>query len=130
MKLKNRKELNNKLLEEKNNIIESNKNNFSEDYINDLFNSNIDLLINTNQRKINELNLQLHKLELDRENIDPKLEKLIHTEELLEIEQENLKKLQKRAEEFNLAKVILDEAYTEMKKNITPKFNSKSYLKI
>ena len=48
---------------------------------------------------------------------------MIHTEELLEIEQENLKKLQNRAEEINLAKVILDEAYTEMKKNITPKFN-------
>ena len=115
--------LDNKLLEEKNNIIENNKNNFSEDYINDLFNSNIDLLINTNQRKINDLNLQLHKLEIDRDNIDPKLEKLTHTEELLEIEQENLKKLQNRAEELNLAKVILDEAYTEMKKNITPKFN-------
>ena len=115
--------LNNKLLEEKNDIIENNKNNFSEDYINDLFNSNIDLLINTNQRKINELNLQIHKLEIDRDNIDPKLEKLIHTEELLEIEQENLNKLQNRAEELNLAKVILDESYTEMKKNITPKFN-------
>ena len=115
--------LNNKLLEEKNDIIENNKNNFSEDYINDLFNSNIDLVINTNQRKINELNLQIHKLEIDRDNIDPKLEKLIHTEELLEIEQENLNKLQNRAEELNLAKVILDEAYTEMKKNITPKFN-------
>ena len=116
-------EVKNKLIEEKNNIIENNKNYFSEYYINDLFNSNIDLLISTNQRKINELNLQLHKLEIDRDNIDPKLEKLIHTEELLEIEQENLKKLQNKAEEINLAKVILDEAYTEMKKNITPKFN-------
>ena len=47
----------------------------------------------------------------------------MHTEELLEIEQENLDKLKKRAEEYNLAKEILEEAYTEMKKNITPKFN-------
>ena len=108
---------------EKNTIINSNKNNYSYEYINNLFNSNVDLLISTNQRKISELNLQLHKLEIDRDNIDPKLEKLVHTEELLEIEQENLDKLQKRAEEYNLAKEILDEAYTEMKKNITPKFN-------
>ena len=108
---------------EKNTIINSNKNNYSYEYINNLFNSNVDLLISTNQRKMNELNLQLHKLEIDRDNIDPKLEKLVHTEELLEIEQENLDKLQKRAEEYNLAKEILDEAYTEMKKNITPKFN-------
>ena len=120
---KSEEELNNKLINEKNNIIEGNKNNFEEDYIDSLFKSNVDLLINTNQRKINDLNLQLHKLEIDRDNIDPKLEKLTHTEELLEIEQENLKKLQNRAEELNLAKVILDEAYTEMKKNITPKFN-------
>ena len=108
---------------EKNTIINSNKNNYSYEYINNLYNSNVDLLISTNQRKMNELNLQLHKLEIDRDNIDPKLEKLVHTEELLEIEQENLDKLQKRAEEYNLAKEILDEAYTEMKKNITPKFN-------
>ena len=108
---------------EKNTIINSNKNNYSYEYINNLFNSNVDLLISTNQRKINELNLQLHKLEIDRDNIDPKLEKLVHTEELLEIEQENLDKLKNRAEEYNLAKEILDEAYTEMKKNITPKFN-------
>lgn len=119
-----------RLIEEKNNIIANNKNNFSEEYINDLFDSNIDLLINTNQRKINDLNLQLHKLELDRDNIDPKLEKLTHTEELLEIEQENLKKLQNRAEELNLAKIILDEAYSEMKKNITPKFNQSLSKKI
>ncbi len=116
-------ELNNKYSIEKNNIIQSNAGNYSEEYINSLFNSNIDLLINTNQRKINDLNLQLHKLEIDRDNIDPKLEKLVHTEEMLEIEQENLDKLKKRAEEYNLAKEILEEAYTEMKKNITPKFN-------
>ena len=121
--------LNNKLSEEKNNIIENNKNNFSEEYINNLFNSNIDLLINTNQRKINDLNLQLHKLEIDRDNIDPKLEKLTHTEELLEIEQENFSKLQNRAEELNLAKVILDEAYTEMKKILLQNL-IKVYLKI
>ena len=116
-------ELNNKYSIEKNNIIQSNAGNYSEEYINSLFNSNIDLLINTNQRKINDLNLQLHKLEIDRDNIDPKLEKLVHTEEMLEIEQENLDKLKKRAEEYNLAKEILEEAYTEMRKNITPKFN-------
>ena len=97
--------------------------NYSEEYINSLFNSNVDLLMNTNQRKINDLNLQLHKLEIDRDNIDPKLEKLVHTEEMLEIEQENLDKLKKRAEEYNLTKEILEEAYSEMKKNITPKFN-------
>ena len=110
-------------INEKNNIIKSNSDNYSEEYINSLFNSNVDLLMNTNQRKINDLNLQLHKLEIDRDNIDPKLEKLVHTEEMLEIEQENLDKLKKRAEEYNLTKEILEEAYSEMKKNITPKFN-------
>ena len=91
-------------INEKNNIIKSNSDNYSEEYINSLFNSNVDLLMNTNQRKINDLNLQLHKLEIDRDNIDPKLEKLVHTEEMLEIEQENLDKLKKRAEEYNSTK--------------------------
>ena len=41
----------------------------------------------------------------------------------MEIEEENLTKLEKRAKEFELAKELLDEAYEEMRSNITPKFN-------
>ena len=117
------KNINDELEKDKEKIVSIFNKNFSEEYINSLFKENIELLINTNKRKINELEVQLHKLELDRNNIDPQLEKLTQTEELLEIEKSNLLKLEKRAEEYALAKEILDEAYDEMKKNITPKFN-------
>ena len=108
---------------EKNNLIIKNNYKYTEEYINELFNSNIELLLNNNKEKINEYNLQLHKLEINRENINPELEKLLNIEELLSIEKENLNNLEKRAEEYNLTKEILEESYTEMKKNVSPKFN-------
>ena len=104
-------------------IIEKYESDFSDVYINNLFENNIDLLKNTNKRKINELEVQLHKIKLDKDSIDRELEDILSLEEKLEIEKENLENLEKRADEFNLAKEILDEAYDEMKKNITPKFN-------
>ena len=116
-------ELNNNLKNNKEKIINDFNGIYDQEYISNLFNKNIDLLKNTNKRKLNEIELELHKLKLDRNNIDPELEKLIHTEELLEIEEENLTKLEKRAKEFELAKELLDEAYEEMRSNITPKFN-------
>ncbi len=108
---------------EKNNLIIKNNYKYTEDYINELFNSNIELLLNNNKEKINEYNLLLHKLEINRENINPELEKLLNIEELLSIEKENLNNLEKRAEEYNLTKEILEESYAEMKKNVSPKFN-------
>ena len=108
---------------EKNNLIIKNNYKYTEEYINELFNSNIELLLNNNKEKINEYNLLLHKLEINRENINPELEKLLNIEELLSIEKENLNNLEKRAEEYNLTKEILEESYAEMKKNVSPKFN-------
>ena len=91
--------------------------------IEDLFSSNINLAISNNTRKINELELEKHKRELDYKDIEPKMERLSHLEELLSIEEENLEILKKRQEEFDIAKELLTQSYTEMKKNITPKFN-------
>ena len=108
---------------EKNNLIIKNNYKYTEEYINELFNSNIELLLNNNKEKINEYNLLLHKLEINRENINPELEKLLNIEELLSIEKENLNNLEKRADEYNLTKEILEESYVEMKKNVSPKFN-------
>ena len=91
--------------------------------IEDLFSSNINLAISNNTRKINELELEKHKRELDYKDIEPKMERLSHLEELLSIEKENLALLKERQEEFDIAKELLTQSYTEMKKNITPKFN-------
>ena len=91
--------------------------------IEELFSSNINLAISNNTRKINELELEKHKRELDYKDIEPKMERLSHLEELLSIEEENLEILKERQEEFDIAKELLTQSYTEMKKNITPKFN-------
>ena len=97
-------------------------NDFSKEYISDLFNNNLELILNNSNAKINELSIKLHKNELDRENIEPELERLINIEENLSIKEEEFNKLQKKTEEFNLAKDILQEAYDEMKDNISPQF--------
>ena len=91
--------------------------------IESLFSSNINLAISNNMEKINKLELEKHKRELDYNDIEPKMEKLSHLEELISIEKENFETLKERQEEFDLTREILTESYEEMKKNITPKFN-------
>lgn len=88
-----------------------------------LFNLDIELLIKYNKNKLEEQKLELHKLELTKDNINPELERLLNLEELLELEKENLVSLEERAKEIELAKEIIDEAYTEMKQSVTPKFS-------
>ena len=88
-----------------------------------LFGSNIELAISNNVKKINELELEKHKRELDYKDIEPKMERLAHVEELLDLEKENFETLKERQEDFDIAKDLLTQSYEEMKKNITPKFN-------
>ncbi len=113
----------------KNNLIKENeleKNKLIEKYgqeIKDLFNSNINLIIENNNEEINNLNLELHKLELDQNSIEPKLEELAYTEEILEQEKEHLKNLEAKSEEYDIVRELLNEAYEEMKGNVTPKFD-------
>ena len=56
-------------------------------------------------------------------NIEPKLEKIADLEEKLYIENEKLINLENKSKIFNLTKELIENAYTEMKNNITPKFN-------
>ena len=73
---------------------------------------------------VDNLNLELHKLKLNLENIEPKIEKIAELEEKLDIEKNNLEKLEEKNDAFKLAKEILQDAYTEMKNSVTPKFNN------
>ena len=111
------------ILKEKEKIINEFNLVYSEKYISELFSTNLELLIDRNIRELNELNLEMHKLELNKKNIEPKLEELLFKEEMLNIEEEKLEALEKKSIEFNMAKEILEDAYNEMKKNITPEFN-------
>ena len=108
----------NKNNEEKNKLI-----NKYGDEIEELFNNNIYDVINNNNNEINQYNLEIHKLKLDLENIEPKLEKMVNLIEEIQIEEENIKKLNEEKDVFLETKEIIENAYEEMKNNVTPKFN-------
>ena len=93
------------------------------DKLNNLINlENINYEVENMQNKINNKNIELHKLELDQKNIEPKLDNLSKIEEELVNNKEKMSTLMKQNESFNLAKEILTNAYEEMKNTVTPKF--------
>ena len=74
------------------------------------------------QTSVNNKKLKIHELELDKNNIMPKLEKLAQMEEELEEINQKEENLLKENEAIDLAKQVLEIAYTKMKENVTPKF--------
>ena len=74
------------------------------------------------QDLINEKKLELHRLELDKENIMPKLDELAENEEKYENYEEVYEDLKKKNEAINVAKEILESSYQKMKSSVTPKF--------
>lgn len=88
----------------------------------DITYANLSYELDNIQSNINKTKLELHSLELDKNNIMPKLEKLASLEEELEELNEKEKSLLKDNEAIELAKQVLETAYTKMKENVTPKF--------
>lgn len=84
--------------------------------------SNITYELENTQNNINKNKLEIHSLELDRSSILPKLEKLANMEEELEELNEKEQNLIKLNTAMELAKQVLETAYTKMKENVTPKF--------
>lgn len=74
------------------------------------------------QNNINDHKLASHSLELDKNNILPKLEKLAEREEELEELEEKEQNLLKLNQAMELAKQVLEIAYRKMKENVTPRF--------
>ena len=109
---KEKEKIKNKYLEK----IEKNK-------INNLINlENINFEIENLQNKINNKNIELHKLELDEKNIEPKLDNLSKIEEELVNNKNKMLTLNKMNLSFELAKSVLEQAYEKMKNTVTPKF--------
>lgn len=75
--------------------------------------------------KINDLKLQSHILQNEKVNIDEKLEALAKMEEDLEEQKQRKSELMSLDVSFSLAKECLEEAYDEIKRNISPKFEQK-----
>lgn len=84
--------------------------------------NNISYELENVQNSINKSKLGIHTLELDKNNILPKLEKLAQMEEELEELNEKEQNLLKLNNSMEFAKKILEIAYTKMKENVTPKF--------
>lgn len=126
---KNNQELEEEIKEMENSLKEKNeieKNELVNRYgnnVEELFNNGINEIIKDNMEMVSNLKLERHKLDIDSKQIDEKFEKLAQDEEMLEIESENLKKLEEKAEIFAIAKEILSDSYNEMKSSVTPKFN-------
>ena len=131
---KNNNELKNEINNLKNNFnlkINLEKEKIKNNYLNKLEKNKINNLINMEninfeienlQNKINNKKIELHTLDLDKKNIEPKLENLSKLEEELVNNNENMLTLKKIEKSMNLAKNVLNEAYDKMKNSVTPKF--------
>ncbi len=84
--------------------------------------NNISFELENIQNSINKNKLEIHSLEIDKTSILPKLEKLAQMEEELQELNEKEQNLLKLNSSMELAKQILEIAYTKMKENVTPKF--------
>lgn len=101
------------------------KNKFQEiNNIENFFESEIDSENILNEQKyINDLKLELTRLEMQRKEILEKLENKSQIEEELENLKENLEELIEYNDSINIAKEGVEKAYLKMKEDITPKFS-------
>ena len=74
------------------------------------------------QNNLNNKKIELHSLELDKKNIEPKLENLSNLEEKLVDNKNKMLTLKKLNSSMELVKEVLTNSYEKMKKSVTPKF--------
>jgi uncharacterized protein YhaN len=89
------------------------------------FNKDIDKYVKNNKNNIRNLELDLHKKDLELQNIEPQLEKLAEYEERLVAEQEVYSELLEKKRIYDMTLELLRDSYEEMKANITPEYNKK-----
>ena len=78
--------------------------------------------IENKQKEFNTINIKLHELDLDKENVEPKVDNLIKIEETIVNNNEKIVNLKTLEKSMNLAKELLQTAYEKMKNTVTPKF--------
>ena len=114
-------------LEEKENkkIVNEFKDKVDEKQINDILSAryeDIVDLINQKEESLSNYKVSEKKMEIENENIVENLENLVSLEEDLDKLYEEKEELESINEIYNLVKQNLEEAYEEMKSNITPDF--------
>lgn len=98
-------------------------NKIREDKLCELLNiKNINEEIQKLENKLNNKKIELHTLNLDDKNIEPKLENLSRIEEELVNSNQKMINLKNLEKSINLAKEVLNQSYENMKNTITPKF--------
>ena len=123
-KIKIKNNFENNLEREK--LINKYLNKIEKNQINYLFNSNkIEDEIYFIENKINNDKIEINKLDLKKENIEPQLEDLAKIEEELISLKEQYENLQKINNSIELTKKLLEKAYEKMKNNVSPIFTKK-----
>ena len=74
------------------------------------------------QTELNNHKIALHSLELDKNSIEPQLDKLARIEEEYVVNQDKRHELEKLNMSMDLAKNVLMDCYETMRNTITPKF--------
>lgn len=117
-------EINNEKNELKNNIEKFKMNLINKygKYVERYFKEDIDIIYNKLIDEKNSLILDKKKLELEYSNILPKLEKYVNFVEEKDILENEIVELSKKNDGYNLAKVLLEESYNEIKNSVIPKF--------
>ena len=131
---KNNTELENEINKLKNNFnlkINLEKEKIKNKYLNKLEKNKINYFLNLEninyekekiQNELNNKKIELHSLELDKKNIEPKLENLSNLEEKLVDNKNKMLTLKKLNSSMELVKEVLTNSYEKMKKSVTPKF--------
>lgn len=78
--------------------------------------------MNQKQQEMNEESITLHTLKVDKNQILPKLERLVGIEEELEDLLEQQEELERKRDNIKRALDAIETAYYQMKEQITPKF--------
>ncbi|MBR2744514.1 MAG: AAA family ATPase [Clostridia bacterium] len=78
--------------------------------------------MNDNLNMMNEKNMEIHRLSLDKENILPKLDELVENEEKMSALKEEYESLVKKNDAMNMVREIIEEAHQKMKNEVTPGF--------
>ena len=85
---------------------------------------NLGEILDNMQNDLAAKKIALHQLELDSQNIEPKLNNLSKIEEDMEKSKEEIKSVKELNDSLEIAKEVLEKAYEEMKSMVTPKFTS------
>jgi uncharacterized protein YhaN len=72
-------------------------------------------------KKINEQELKLHKINFDEKDIEEKYNELLNIEENLAVANEKYNELKKLNNSMNLVKEILSNSYEKMQNSVSPK---------